>query len=59
MQQEATLGSLKILEFEGQTFERPLAIIYKANRILSPALKRFLVTLQEGKENALASGQIP
>jgi len=45
--QEAKGGSLKILEFTGKPFHRPLGIIYKSGRVLSPALKRFLKTLKE------------
>ncbi len=45
--QEALAGSLKVLEFKGKPFHRPLGMIYKSGRVLSPALKRFLKTLKE------------
>ncbi len=47
IEQEAKAGSLVPIEFEGRQFYRPLGIIYKSGRVLSPALKRFLKTLQE------------
>jgi len=45
--QEAKGGTLKVLEFKGKPFHRPLGMIYKSGRVLSPALKRFLKTLKE------------
>lgn len=47
VEQEAKGGTLKILEFKGKPFHRPLGMIYKSGRVLSPALKRFLKTLKE------------
>jgi hypothetical protein len=38
-----TLAEVKI---EGKEFHRPLAAIYKKNRILSPAMKQFLAMLK-------------
>ncbi|GAB4246562.1 MAG: LysR family transcriptional regulator [Candidatus Methylacidiphilales bacterium] len=47
IEQEVRAGSLVAVEFQGREFFRPLGIIYKSGRVLSPALKRFLKTLQE------------
>lgn len=47
VEQEVKAGSLKALEFKGKPFHRPLGMIYKSGRVLSPALKRFLKTLKE------------
>jgi DNA-binding transcriptional LysR family regulator len=48
--QEVKDGTLKVLEFHGRPYHRPLGIIYKAGRVLSPAMKRFLKTLKEPSE---------
>jgi DNA-binding transcriptional LysR family regulator len=45
VEREATLGWIKILTFEGETFLRPLAIIYKRSRELWPALRKFIDVL--------------
>lgn len=47
IEQEVRAGSLVALEFSGREFHRPLGIIYKSGRVLSPALKRFLKNLQD------------
>lgn len=47
VEQEVKAGSLAALEFKGKPFHRPLGMIYKSGRVLSPALKRFLKTLKE------------
>ncbi|MEM9445121.1 MAG: LysR family transcriptional regulator [Verrucomicrobiota bacterium] len=47
VEQEVSLGSLNVLEFSGKPYHRPLGMIYKSGRVLSPALKRFLKTLKE------------
>ncbi len=39
---ETARGSLKMLEFQEGTFTRPLAIIYKRGRELSPAVRKFI-----------------
>ncbi len=49
---EAARGSLKMLEFEDQSFSRPLAIIYRRGRDLSPAVKRFIEVLTGGPSSA-------
>jgi len=47
VEQEVRAGSLKAVEFKGKPHHRPLGMIYKSGRVLSPALKRFLKTLKE------------
>jgi LysR family transcriptional regulator, transcriptional activator of the cysJI operon len=44
---ETARGLLKILEFQEGTFTRPLAIIYKRGRELSPAVKKFVDVLTQ------------
>src|SRR5260221_13715537 len=50
VEQEVRDGTLVAVEFKGQPYFRPLGIIYKAGRVLSPAMKRFLKTLKETPE---------
>jgi LysR family transcriptional regulator, transcriptional activator of the cysJI operon len=50
VEQEAANGTLKAVEFKGQPYFRPLGIVYKNGRILSPAMKRFLKTLRESPD---------
>ncbi len=45
---ETATGSLKMLEFTEGTFTRPLAIIYKRGRELSPAVRKFVEVLTAG-----------
>jgi LysR family transcriptional regulator, transcriptional activator of the cysJI operon len=47
VEQEVRNGTLAAVEFKGQPYYRPLGIIYKSGRVLSPAMKRFLKTLHE------------
>jgi DNA-binding transcriptional LysR family regulator len=44
--QEVAKQTLAMVGIEDGQYERPLAAIYKRSRILSPALKEFLATLQ-------------
>ena len=53
VEQEVRDGTLAAVEFHGQPYFRPLGIIYKAGRVLSPAMKRFLKTLKESPEDVL------
>jgi DNA-binding transcriptional LysR family regulator len=46
---ETARGSLKVLEFNEGPFLRPLAIIYKRGRDLSPAVNRFVEVLTASK----------
>jgi len=47
VEQEVRDGTLASVEFKGPPYYRPLGIIYKAGRVLSPAMKRFLKMLKE------------
>jgi DNA-binding transcriptional LysR family regulator len=46
---ETLRGSLKMLEFDEGPFTRPLAIIYKRGRELSPAVRKFVEVLTSSK----------
>src|SRR5882724_6777711 len=43
--QEAKQGSLVVLQFKGRQFTRPLAILHRKGRVLTPAMKKFIETL--------------
>lgn len=45
--QEVSRHVLAEVKLEGKDFFRPLAAIYKKNRVLSPALRRFLAVLRD------------
>jgi DNA-binding transcriptional LysR family regulator len=45
--QEVNKTTLAQVEFEGEDFYRPLAVIYKKSKVLSPAIKQFISILQE------------
>jgi DNA-binding transcriptional LysR family regulator len=47
VENEVTRGSLRVLEFSEGTFTRPLAIIYKRGRELSPAVRKFIDVLTQ------------
>ncbi|MDR1146441.1 MAG: LysR family transcriptional regulator [Verrucomicrobiales bacterium] len=47
IEQEVKAKSLAAIEFKHQPYFRPLGIIYKQGRVLSPAMKRFLKTLRD------------
>ncbi|MBW7896026.1 MAG: LysR family transcriptional regulator [Opitutaceae bacterium] len=42
---ESRQGSLAALKFKGKDFTRPLAILHRKGRVLTPAMKKFLETL--------------
>lgn len=46
--QEVSKQTLISVPFEDGEFYRPLAAIYKKNKVLSPAMKQFLTILKEG-----------
>src|SRR5271170_5659150 len=50
VEQEVRDGTLVAVEFKGRPYYRPLGIIYKSGRVLSPAMKRFLKMLKETPE---------
>ena len=45
VENEVLRGTLRMLEFQEGTFLRPLAIIYKRGRELSPAVRKFIEVL--------------
>jgi len=45
VQQELRQGSLAIVPFRGKEFTRPLAILHRKGRVLTPAMKKFVETL--------------
>ncbi len=47
---EAERGTLRIVEFIEGTFARPLAIIYKRGRELSPAVRKFIEVLTTSRD---------
>lgn len=47
--QETARGSLKLVEFAEGSFTRPLAMIYKRGRELSPAVRKFIDVLTSSK----------
>jgi DNA-binding transcriptional LysR family regulator len=47
--QEVAKQTLAQVTIEDGEFFRPLAAIYKKNKVLSPAMKEFLITLKETK----------
>ena len=49
VEHETARGSLKLVEFNEGPFMRPLAIIYKRGRELSPAVSKFIEVLTTSK----------
>lgn len=47
--QEIAKQTLAAVTLEDGNFHRPLAAIYKKNKVLSPAMKQFLAILKEGR----------
>jgi DNA-binding transcriptional LysR family regulator len=45
--QEVANETLKAVELENGAYSRPLAVIYKKNKVLSPAIKQFIALLKE------------
>jgi LysR family transcriptional regulator, transcriptional activator of the cysJI operon len=43
--QEQKQGSLSVLHFKGRDFTRPLAILHRKGRVLTPAMKKFIEIL--------------
>jgi DNA-binding transcriptional LysR family regulator len=46
--QEVSKQTLAAVKLEDGDFFRPLAVIYKKNKVLSPAMKQFIAVLKEG-----------
>src|SRR5690606_36391248 len=57
--QEASQGSLAMLQFKGRYFTRPLAILHRKGRVLTPAMKKFIeilgMNLSTGSEPTLVA----
>jgi DNA-binding transcriptional LysR family regulator len=45
VQQEVRAGSLAMLTLKGKEFTRPLAILHRKGRVLTPAMRKFIDTL--------------
>lgn len=45
VQQESQQSSLALLNFTGKVFTRPLAILHRKGRVLTPAMRKFIDTL--------------
>jgi DNA-binding transcriptional LysR family regulator len=45
--EEVSTGTLVAVGLENNAYSRPLSVIYKKNKVLSPALKRFIAMLKE------------
>jgi DNA-binding transcriptional LysR family regulator len=45
--QEVANQTLAVVQLEGDDFLRPLAVVYKKNKVLSPAIKQFIALLKE------------
>ena len=43
--QEAKQGTLAVLHFKGREFSRPLAILHRKGRVLTPAMRKFVEIL--------------
>ena len=54
--QEVKQGTLVAIQFKGKEFTRPLAILHRKGRVLTPAMKKFIETLNnEANQAAQAS----
>ena len=47
--QEVSKQTLAAVKLEDGDFYRPLAVMYKKNKVLSPAMKQFIAVLKEGR----------
>jgi DNA-binding transcriptional LysR family regulator len=47
VQQELATQTLAVVQLEGGDFSRPLAVVHKKGKVLSPAMKRFIALLKE------------
>src|SRR5579872_5786457 len=56
VEHEMTRGALKLIEFQEGPFTRPLAIIYKRGRELSPAARKFIEVLTTSNLTPHAQG---
>jgi DNA-binding transcriptional LysR family regulator len=44
---EVGRGTLRQVQFEDAVFQRPLAVLYKKGKVLSPAMKQFIAVLKD------------
>ncbi|MDR0901181.1 MAG: LysR family transcriptional regulator [Opitutaceae bacterium] len=51
VKQEAAQGTLAMIPFKGNEFARPLAILHRKGRVLTPAMKKFVETLSTALED--------
>jgi DNA-binding transcriptional LysR family regulator len=56
VQQEVRAGSLAMLKLKGKDFSRPLAILHRKGRVLTPAMKKFIDILALDLGGGEASG---
>jgi len=52
--QEVKQGTLSAVAFKGKEFTRPLAILHRKGRVLTPAMKKFIETLSAAEHHAAA-----
>ncbi|MCC5805165.1 MAG: LysR family transcriptional regulator [Opitutales bacterium] len=59
--QEVKQGLLKLIPLKGKQFTRPLAIIHRKGRVLTPAMKKFIANLtgKPYKDNAAPEDTVP
>ena len=50
---EEAQGLLKVLKFNNQTYKRPLALIHRKGRVLTPAIKKLIDLLTSKDLNRL------
>jgi DNA-binding transcriptional LysR family regulator len=53
VEQEVKYGVLKAIKLTGGNFDRPLALIYRKSKVISPALKHFTELLKQPLESVL------
>jgi DNA-binding transcriptional LysR family regulator len=55
--QEVRQGTLNAVPFKGKEFTRPLAILHRKGRVLTPAMKKFIDTLSSAEQQAEAAAR--
>ncbi|RXK53789.1 LysR family transcriptional regulator [Oleiharenicola lentus] len=58
VQQELRQGTLAIIPFKGKEFTRPLAILHRKGRVLTPAMKKFVEMLATEGAAAEAASKV-
>lgn len=56
--QEVKQGTLAMIRLRGRTFTRPLAILHRKGRVLTPAMRKFVETLTTRKGAAEVDGVV-